>query len=121
MKILKALFVVALILTLPVRGFAASMILPESPHHHGTMMMDHAEMAGMEGMDHHGHMDHHGTPSKGPVECHTCGDCCTGALPRSLFDRISAVIPAVTQIIPYLPQPYAGFIPGGLERPPRLS
>ena len=128
MKTIKALYLVALLLTLPLRGFAAPMILPESGlpesglHHEGMMM--HAEMAGMDAMQHkeHGADGHqHDMPAKGSVECHACGACCTGALPGSLFSSISTIIPATTQAIPFIPRPYTGFIPDGPERPPRLS
>ena len=124
MKTVKALFFIALLLTLPLRGFAAPMILPESGHHHEAMMMLHAEMGGMAAMHHHEHGSqghHHDVPAKGSVPCNSCGACCTGAMPGSLFSTISTVIPVTAQAIPFITQPYTGFIPEGLERPPRLS
>jgi hypothetical protein len=125
---LKALLLIMLLLTLPLRGFAAVAGFAEPAHGHDGVSMSH--QAGMHDdicmhehqagpMSHHDHPKGHGGEHAGG--CTVCGACCTGAISVSFFSITQAHVVPSSQVIAFDDQIYAGFIPEGPERPPRTS
>lgn len=136
----RLLFVWLLLALLPIQGMSASMRMTcaaehslgngaeeqivgkapgttHTPHHHHAGMSASEMAAGLASHNdagHHEHGNHHKH-----VSCSNCGACCVGAfaLPTTLSMAITNVRASVEIVSP---SPLVtGFIPDGLERPPR--
>ena len=141
----RLLLALALMLAIPVQGFAASAMLlcgmaspsghagmsgPSSQSglaspHHGSHQMAHDHSAGdmadaavSDPGAHHGHGDKAGDPAAKHGKCSTCASCCMGAA------MVSALVPQApasmgSVMIPFTPQSFADHTPAGLDPPPR--
>lgn len=116
-----------LVLAIPVQGLAAATILSCGSLHDDSRSTSAATTGHIHGNDHQHHHDMAGdaTPSDDTFAKHTvsscsaCAACCIGGavLPTGLawktgHDRSEAVIVSPSTLI-------TGYIPAGLERPPR--
>ena len=139
-RLLKTFLLWLLIAALPLQGVAAVVKASCGQRHHSTSIaaghaIDHAHE---DGAAHHGHGDMHETMSAADDEppdagkdspsdsakpvhgaCSACAACCVGAVaPPSSVDLTPAFDKVSTAITPAAPS-FAGFIPPGLERPPK--
>jgi hypothetical protein len=139
-RLLKTFLLWLLIAALPLQGVAAVVKASCGQRHHSAFMAaGHASgHAHEDGAAHHGHGDMHETmsaaddeppnvgndsPSDSAKQVHTacsaCAACCVGAVAppssvalTSTFDKVStALTPPASS--------FTGFIPPGLERPPK--
>jgi len=116
----KAILLIALLLMLPVRGFAA-VTMQTNDHQGHAMSLPQQDASVAMAHDHdHSQNDQH-DHNKQADTCNACGACCTGAVPSNFSSDIAAKLISSSEIIAYLAQPYRGFIPEGPERPPRLT
>jgi len=115
---LKAVLLIMLLLTLPLRGFAAMTAYGETRHHDGMAVSHHA-ISGAAAMHDHSQHQQHDQHNHGKNDsCSVCGACCTGAMSISFFSTVTANVAPASQVIAFYDRPYAGFIPEGLDRPP---
>ena len=123
------LLLITLILTLPLRAVAGMTMAGCAGH---DLAAEHMQAMAQQSMDAchssaghddqagHGHCHDADTPIKHVGgTCSACGDCCVGVLsiPSVEFSLFNPGSPSVQ--ISFLAQPYAGFQPEGLDRPPR--
>lgn len=114
-----------LLLTLPLRSFAAVTTYGGDPtqHRDSVSVFDQlgvdAAAAYQHGAGSTSDRHHHG----GSADLHSaaCSVSCAGAMSGSFFSIASANVIAVSRIIALVDHSYAGFIPEGPERPPRVS
>jgi hypothetical protein len=134
MTFLRQLLIMLLVLAVPVQGFSAmTMAACEgdhglvgaagSEHHHpGSADAYHATVAvhnhhATLDDDHHAPFAHHHHDGS---KCAGCGPCCAmsaiAALPQTTVSTPSATVQRA-----FSPDHYLGFIPHGLDRPPRTA
>lgn len=127
-----------LVLALPLQGYAAGTMLLCGPLHQGTMTAQSAPSAAHRaaapahgaGHDHSPHMataqgsstdtaDTGSTPTtKGYAKCSLCAACCAVvALPSA--PPVMGSDPATTHYVAAATATPAGFLTGGIDRPPR--
>lgn len=114
-----------LLLTLPLRGFAAAMAFgAPTLHHDGISVAYQLDMVVAAAPRYNAasssHDLHHANPAdKSESVCGEYGACCTGTI-SDTYGSVApiGVIPS-SLVITFFARPYAGFIPEGPERPPR--
>lgn len=125
MKYRFKLVLLVLLLTLPLRGFAA-VAAHGAPtlHHDGISVAYHPDMVAAAAHQYNVDSSSHGLPHTNPADkpatiCGESGACCTGTI-SDTYGSVApiGVIPS-SLVITFLARPYAGFIPEGPERPPR--
>jgi hypothetical protein len=138
-RVLKTLLLWLLIAVLPVQGFAAVMkascgsthhsplrVVMEHEHHHddSTMHSHHHDDASMHSVAESSSSGFLATADKasGTYEssyCSACAACCFGAVaPPSALTLLPAYSSSEAVVVSPTPL-VTGYIPGGLERPPR--
>jgi hypothetical protein len=139
-RVLNTLLLWLLIATLPTQGFAAAMKTVCGPAHHVSVQINvaHADHQhkGKAGHDHHQDASVHSASyglspdlsvaGKSPVKhehesafCSVCATCCVGAVaPPSV--PILTPVHGSSEFVIATPSPLVtGYIPAGLERPPK--
>ncbi|MFM9434161.1 hypothetical protein ACFDR9_001210 [Janthinobacterium sp. CG_23.3] len=127
-RILVRLMLWCLLAALPLQGFAAALRIcgdhaapktvqtHEAGHDHHNAGYDHHEATAQ-----HAHAD---TPVQGCLDdssCSACAACCVGACAPPSWPSLPT-IPHGSAAVALTPAPLvSGYIPGGLERPPRHS
>ncbi|MEN9490228.1 MAG: hypothetical protein RJA63_677 [Pseudomonadota bacterium] len=126
-RVLRLFLLSMLMLTLPLQGVSAAVMamqmenVPAQAEHFSTVAVAYSgchEMAGMQmdaGMpqDHAPQGDHH------PAKTKACGSCCTGAMLGAIDLPAIAAPTGRDRYFAQLSLEPKGFIPDGLERPPR--
>ncbi|WP_395699362.1 hypothetical protein [Aquabacterium sp.] len=144
MKTARLWLLVLLALLLPLRGaLAAAMLCPvaavdlqpvglqgpehrHTDHHPAQHAKDAASVSVQAGHSHdhphdQHHDQHHDHGSGGAGKCNTCSAFCS-VTPLPTPDAVWPVPAAASPIrFPDLAAPLAGFVPAGLERPPRAA
>lgn len=138
-RVIKTLLIWLFVVALPVQGFAATTKAACSPARHVSLAPIAAQALHADGAhDHHGHDSNYqvavddmtadrssGADASGQhaehksAYCSACSTCCVGA--ALMFSGLDwgPLVHAVETLKP-LPSPlFSGFIPTGLERPPR--
>jgi len=121
---LNVLLLFLLLLTLPLRSIAAFTPTCEPTQHRDSASMAHhgstdAKVANLHDDDSVSHGHHH--ESSADSHLATCGVLCGGAISPSIHSVALADIAPSSRVNAFLDHSYAGFIPGGLERPPRTT
>jgi hypothetical protein len=140
-RVFKTLLLWLLIAVLPVQGFAAAMKASCGPGRHGSLPIsittDEHHHDGAAAHAHHHDADMHSVSDSSPPEssvtadnssdthkhkssyCSACAACCAGAVaPPSALHRTP--VHGSSELVLASPAPLVtGYIPGGLERPPR--
>lgn len=136
-RVLKTFFLWLLIATLPLQGIAAAMKASCGPGHHATALLNDA-------VDNHHHdgqaaADHH--PDRTAISalenlssdmpdassarqlessfCSSCASCCFGAIAPPPISLQTPIYSSSEFIVVTAPPLVTGFIPAGLERPPK--
>ncbi len=127
-KKFKTVLLWLLLFAIPLQGFAtSSMLFCEISHHHEVTTM---QVSALE-HDHDGHqhelsatVSDHGHHNDGfqhdMTKCSACAACCVGAAIVSSLGNGFSLTPPESHPIPFSIVRFAGHIPAGLERPPRL-
>jgi hypothetical protein len=139
-RLIKTLLIWLLMLAIPAQGIAAGMQLSCGPMHHGASMdkthaAPHSHDQTSAGDDHQ-HHDHHDmaqqaddTAASSDVAdagsthagtCSACAACCVGAAMVSSTLNVLPHDGNVSTTVATLSASFTGFIPAGLERPPRV-
>ena len=129
-RLFRLVLILILTAALPVRGYAASMMMVcgasgqaavehsddgGASHHHP----DHAGHS-PDGAHQHAHGDHAAEPSNDDHDvatCSACGVCCAGVLSGS-GSPVLANSAVSSGPIAFFDRRFVGFIPAGLDRPP---
>ncbi len=127
MKYRLKLLLLMLLLTLPLRGFAAATAYGEPARHDdGISALHHAGIGATAANQHNadatsysGH--HQERTDNNAAECSVCSDCCTGAMPGSSYGGALTDTAPTARINVFIDRLHAGFIPDGPERPPRTA
>lgn len=115
----RLLLICLIMLTLPLQGVSAAVVAMSLTEHsgpaqmagcHGEQLLQSADHAALE----HAAQDHHA-----PAKLKACGSCCTGAILNAGLAPTLASQPGGNTYLSLLSLEPAGFIPDGLERPPR--
>lgn len=127
-RALRLLLVWLIMLTLPLQGVSASVMAmrmggdPVQPagtaHSTSTMQMADCHEMLMSASDTR-HDDRPGHTSPAPLKAKVCGSCCVGVMHGAGVAPQIASLPANNTYLLQSCQEPAGFIPDGLERPPR--
>jgi hypothetical protein len=128
-RVFKTVMLWLLLAALPLQGFAAAVQTSCSPmtHHDSSEMVMQAHSHGHEADDAESSTTFvSAKPSGGSVDakhkssfCSACATCCIGAVAPPSVSVMTPVYRSSLPVVSSPPALVAGFIPAGLERPPK--
>jgi hypothetical protein len=132
-RVFRAFLIWFVAFAIPLQGYAAAAMISCGPMHATTASAsaeDPSQHAGHSGDARHGAIDaaaephgdadvDHGKAVK--IGCAACAACCTASFAPSAVVPFTGVIHSHAVEIPFFGRSGDGFVPDGLERPPRTS
>lgn len=114
----RLLLICLIMLTVPLQGVSAAVMTMSVAKHSGPAQMTDCHSGMAQSVD-------HSAPEKSTQDSHNsvklkvCSSCCTGAILNASLSPAFAHQPGDNTYLSLLSRKPAGFIPDGLERPPR--